>query len=248
MRWRLAIERVDQELVDRAPGVVVGRARDARERGARHDLPPEEAVQVLGARLPRQHAVDHVEVLPAVAVEVERVGRPGPAAHLGAGLERRVLEAPVAAVAEERVAPRVVAVERPHLGRGIGHEGGRRRHAQAVVAPHVAGVDVELSVVVVVEEGRAHAGAVVEDARLRGDVLEASPCRRAARGCGRGSWSRSRSRPAGPASRRRRSRPRPRRSGSGRCPTSRPASCVTSTNRPWPSLRKSTPGGPLRAS
>ena len=63
-------------------------------------------------------------------------------------------------------------VQRAHLRRGIGHERRRRRDAQAGRAPHVAGVDVEAAVVVVVEEGRAHAGAVVEDARARRDVLE----------------------------------------------------------------------------
>ena len=49
---------------------------------------------------------------------------------------------------------------------------GRRRDALPGRAPHVAGVDVEQAVVVVVEERGAHAGAVIEDARGRGDVLE----------------------------------------------------------------------------
>ena len=78
---------VDQELVDRAPGVVVARARHAGQRRARDDLAPEEAVEIVGARArrgAREHAVDDVEVVPAVAVEVERVRGPGPATHFDA--------------------------------------------------------------------------------------------------------------------------------------------------------------------
>ena len=55
LRWWLAIELVDQQLVDRPPRVVVRRALDARERRARDDLPPEEAVEVAAAR-PRASA------------------------------------------------------------------------------------------------------------------------------------------------------------------------------------------------
>ena len=69
----------------------------------------------------------------------------------------------------------MAAVELADLGRGVGHEGGLRRHPLAVVAPHVAGVDVQPAVVVVVEEGRAHPGPVILYARRRGHVLEAHP-------------------------------------------------------------------------
>ena len=40
---------VNQQLVDRPPRIVVRRARDARERRARHDLPPEEAFEIVAA-------------------------------------------------------------------------------------------------------------------------------------------------------------------------------------------------------
>ena len=89
------------------------------------------------------------------------------------GLDRDVLEAAVAEVAIQAVAARVLPVAGADVGRRVGHEGRRRGDAQAVRGPHVAGVDVEAAVVVVVEEGRAHAGAVVEHAGLGGDVLEA---------------------------------------------------------------------------
>ena len=124
------------------------------------------------ASVPRQHAVDDVDVLPPVAVEVQRVGRPRPAAHLGARLERPVLEASIAAVPEEGVAAGVAPIERAHVRRSVRHEGGRGRHPQAARAPHVAGVDVEQTVVVVVEEGRAHSGAVVEHAGVGCHILE----------------------------------------------------------------------------
>ena len=215
---------VHQQLVDRAPGLVVGRARHARQRRAGHDLPPEEslevgarAVSIFQRRRSRQHAVGDVEIVPAVAVEIERVRRPRPAPHLGVRLERPVLEAAVAEIPQQRVAAGVAAIERAHVGRRIGHERRRRGHAPPRRGPHVAGIDVEPAVVVVVEERGAHAGAVIERPRGRGHVLERHLAVARARGCDRGSWSRSRSRPGGPASRPRRSRPRRRRSGSGRC-------------------------------
>ena len=162
---------VDQQLVDRPPRLVVRRALHRRERRLRHHLPPEEPVQIgIGAR---EHPVGDVEIVPAVAVEVERVGRPRPAADVGAGLQRGVLEAAVAQVAIEAVAAGVLSIVGAHLGGRAGHERRRRGDAQAVGGPHVAGIDVEAAVVVVVEERRAHAGTVVEDAGLRRDVLEA---------------------------------------------------------------------------
>ena len=221
----------DQQLVDRAPRIVVRRALDAGERRARHDLPPEEALEIvspatalraqrgaLGEALARQHAVDDVEVLPSVAVEVERVGRPRPAAHLGARLDRLVLEAAVAAVAEERVAARVAPIERADLGRRVGHEGGRRGHAQAArrstCCRYRCRADRRCR-----SRGRPRSSRRRDRARRpRRPRPRTSPSRPAARGCDRDSWSRSRSRRAGRATRRRRSRPTPRRSDSGRCP------------------------------
>ena len=162
---------VDQQLVDRAPRLVVGRALHWRERRLRHHLAPEEAVEIgIGAR---QHPIGNVEIVPAVAVEVERVGGPRPAPDVGAGLQRDVLEAAVAQVAVEAVAARVLPILGAYVGGRAGHERRRCGDPLAVGGPHVAGVDVEVAVVVVVEERRAHAGAVVEDAGLRRDVLEA---------------------------------------------------------------------------
>ena len=162
---------VDQPLVDRPPGFVVRRPLDRGQRRLGDDLAPEEALDV--GRRPRQHAVGDVEIVEAVAVEVERVGGPRPAAHVGARLHRHVLEAAVAEVAVEAVAACVLSIAGADVGRGIGHEGRRRGDALAVRGPHVAGIDVEAAVVVVVEEGGAHASAVVEHAGLFGDVLEA---------------------------------------------------------------------------
>ena len=157
------------------PAVVVEGARLAHEGRVGHDLPPEEAVHVdrLFAGVPREHPVHDVEVFPAVVVEVDRVGGPRPAPELGVGGERRILERAVAPVAEERVAADVAAVDLVDVGRGVGHEARLRRHALAGGGPHVAGVDVEVAVVVVVHERRAHARAVVLDARPRGHVTEA---------------------------------------------------------------------------
>jgi hypothetical protein len=152
---------MDQELVDGAPGVVVGSARDTREGRPRHHLAPEEAVQVLRVRFARQHAVHDVEVLRSVAVEVERVGGPGPAAHLGPGLQAHVLESAVAPVPEEGVASGVAPVEPAYVRGGIGHESGLRRHALAAVTPHVARIDVEAAVAVVIGPGRGEVIAVV---------------------------------------------------------------------------------------
>ena len=41
---------VNQQLVDRAPGIVIGRAFDARQRRARDDLPPEESFEIVRGR------------------------------------------------------------------------------------------------------------------------------------------------------------------------------------------------------
>ncbi len=164
---------VDQPQVDRPPRIVVGRAFDAGERRARDDLPPEEAVEIDGAVPAGQHAVGDVEVLPAVAVEIDRIGRPGPAPHRGARVHRAVVEGAVPAVAEQRVAPGVSPVQTAHVGRSVWHERRGRGDALARRAPHVARVDVEQTVVVVVEEGGAHAGGMVEHACPLGLVGEA---------------------------------------------------------------------------
>ena len=63
-------------------------------------------------------------------------------------------------------------IERADVGRRVGHERRARRDPLAVGAPDVAGVDVEQSVVVVVDERRAHTCPVVEHAGRRRDVLE----------------------------------------------------------------------------
>src|SRR4029453_11977314 len=101
---------------------------------------------------PRQHAIDDVNVVPAVAVEIENVRRPRPTAHLCPRLERLLFEATVAAVPKQRVATGVAAVEGAYFGRRVGHEPGSRGHAQPTRAPHVAGVDIEEAVVVVIEK------------------------------------------------------------------------------------------------
>ncbi len=163
---------LDHEPVQGPPGVVVGSAGGLGQRRPRHDAAPEHPVQVLLAGLAGHHAVHGVEVLPPVAVEVQGAGRPGPAAHVHPGRQGHVLEGAVAPVPEERVAPRVVAVERADVRRGVGHEVGARRHPETAVAPHLAAVDVEAAVAVVVEEEDAHPGRVVLDARLRRHVLE----------------------------------------------------------------------------
>ena len=163
----------DEPQVDRAPCLVVGRALDARQRRSRDDLSPEEALEVVAlARGAREHAVGDIEVVPAVAVDVDGVRGPGPAARRRMRRARRVLERAVAAVPEERIAARVPAVLLAHLGRRVGHE--RRGPGDALPGggPHVAGVDVQPTVVVVVEERGAHAGAVIEHAGPCRDVLE----------------------------------------------------------------------------
>ena len=164
---------VNQQLIHRAPGIVIRRAGRARERRTGDHLPPEESLEVFAGS--RQHPVDDVEILPTVVIEIERIRAPRPAAQLGMRRERPVFEPAVSEIPEKRIPSRVPPVERAHVRRRIGHERRRRRHAPAGRAPHVAGVDVEPSVVVVVEEGRAHPGAVIEDARRSGDVLEHDP-------------------------------------------------------------------------
>ncbi len=164
-----------QQPVRRPPRVVVRRAELARERRPRRHLAPEEAVDVdvFVAGRTREHPVDDEQIREAVVVEIERVGRPRPPSELGARLQRDVLERAVASVAKQGVAARVSLVERANVGRRLWHEPWQRRHAQSGGRPHVAGVDVEVPVVVVVDKGGAHAGAVVLDAGALGDVLEA---------------------------------------------------------------------------
>ena len=77
---------VDQQLVDRPPRVVVRRALDAASAATAPRPGARRSPRGRRVAVARQHAVGDVEVVPAVAVEVERVGRPGPAAHLGARL------------------------------------------------------------------------------------------------------------------------------------------------------------------
>ena len=79
--------RRDQQPVGRAPAVVEGRAACARVSGERAVTWRQKKLSRSTSVAPavaREHAVHDVEVLPAVAVEVERVRRPGPAAHLRA--------------------------------------------------------------------------------------------------------------------------------------------------------------------
>ncbi len=163
-----------EKAVGGAPAVVVGRARLSGQRRLRDDLAPEEAVHVNGRLIPvaREHAVGDVEVVPAVAVEVEGVGGPRPAAHLRSRGQGHVLEGAVAPIAEERVAAHVAAVDVADLRRRVRLEAGLRGHALAGRRPHVARVDVQVPVVVEVHEGGAHARAVVLDAGLGGHVLE----------------------------------------------------------------------------
>ena len=164
---------VGHQPVEPAPGVVVRGAGRLGERRPCHDAAPEQLVEVEVAPLAGDHAVHAEDVFPAVAVEVEGTRGPRPAAHLGAGRHGDVLEGAVAAVAEERVPPRMVMVERPHAVRRLGHEVRAARQPQAGVAPHLPAVDVLPAVAVEVEPEDAHAGRVVLDAGPGGDVLEA---------------------------------------------------------------------------
>ena len=157
--------------VDGPPAVLVGGPLLLRERRVCHDLAPEEAIEIVRVGVGHE-AVRDVDVFPAVAVQIERITGPGPAALRGEGRKAHVLEGPIAAVSEERVASRVVAVELADLRRGLRLELGLVRDAQAGCRPHLAGIDVEPPVVVVVEPRHAHARLVVAHPRLRRHVGE----------------------------------------------------------------------------
>ena len=123
--------------------------------------------------MPREHAIGDVEIFPAIVIEVECIGGPGPATELGSCLERYVGEGAVAHVAEERVAASVTAIDLAHLRGRVGLEARLRRDALPGRGPHVPGIDVQVPIVVVVQEGHAHARAVILDTRRRRHILEA---------------------------------------------------------------------------
>ena len=205
-----------EEPVGRAPRVVVWRAGLADQRRLRAVTCRQKKLSTstyCSSLVAREHAVHDVDVLPAVVVEVEGIGGPGPAAELRA--------APASVTSSNVPSPRFRKSELPRacrryssrtVGWRVGHEPSQSRHALSGGRPHVAGVDVQVAVVVVVQERRAHARAVVLDAGWSRHVLEAHLAVHQSPGCGTGSSCRSRSRRAGPASRPRRSRPTRRRS------------------------------------
>src|SRR5262249_40272334 len=114
-------------------------------------------------------AVLDKDVLPAIQVEIDEPARPGPASKVSASLFAHILERPVAFVLKQAVAPRVAAVELLKLGalllvvEGAGDPLSRR-------GKHVAHVKVEITVVVIILPGNAHARADILDPGFPGGL------------------------------------------------------------------------------
>ena len=208
-----------EQLIHRAPRVVVRRAADARRGRARHDLTPEEALQISWTRCRASTCRWRRRGLPSrrCRSRARRTTTPS-----GPCQPARRASCPRTGRCRGSGRASCLVVWRRYNARTSGEASGMNagdvRHTQAARAPDVAGVDVEVAIVVVVEESRAHSGAVIEHARGCGHVFERHLSVAPAAVSVEILRARSRSRPADRSTRPRRSRPTRPRSDSGRSP------------------------------
>ena len=108
------------QLINRAPSLLVVVRGGGRIRGIGNHLAPEKAVEIL-ARGAGHHAVGDVEIGKAVMIEIPGVARPRPAPDPDTGRAGRILESAAAIsrdIPEERIAHGVPVIERPGLAGG----------------------------------------------------------------------------------------------------------------------------------
>ena len=77
-----------EEIVDRFPAKIVtedfsGAGRFGRR--LRHDLAPPETSQIIVSFIRGDEAIGHVEISPAVVIEINKLRAPSPTGHDGAG-------------------------------------------------------------------------------------------------------------------------------------------------------------------
>ena len=155
------------ELIDGVPTVLVFRGRAVGHRRFRHDLPPEETIQIF-LRGIGHHARGNEDLGRPVVIEIQPVGAPGPPAHRHPFLRGGLDEPAIARVAVERVTPGVAMPGRRQITPRdkcwvLDHALARRR-------PHVRDIQIGPAVTVVIEPRGAHAGRHVCHARFGGFV------------------------------------------------------------------------------
>ena len=125
--------------------------------GTRHDLPPVETSQV-SCVFGRDETIRDIEILPAVIVEIGKLGTPGPAPHGDIGCDTRVLEA-LRRVEKESVSASVSLEAGQRIVRLLVTRAKLALEGDTVAGrgEHVADVGVHAAVAVRVAPGDGHA-------------------------------------------------------------------------------------------